>query len=54
MPAVLELIERGSIKPGLVATEVLPFDDAADALPAAGYRPVLAREPLNGRATTGS
>jgi threonine dehydrogenase-like Zn-dependent dehydrogenase len=46
MPAVLELLSSGRIRPQLVATEVLAFDSAADALPTAGFKPVFVREPI--------
>jgi threonine dehydrogenase-like Zn-dependent dehydrogenase len=45
MPAVLQLISSGRISPSLVATDVLPFDTAAEALPTAGFKPVFVREP---------
>jgi threonine dehydrogenase-like Zn-dependent dehydrogenase len=45
MPAVLELLSSGRITPGLVATEVLAFETAADALPGAGFKPVFVRGP---------
>jgi alcohol dehydrogenase len=46
MPAVLELLASGRINPQLVATAVLPFDTAAEALPDAGFKPVFVREPV--------
>jgi alcohol dehydrogenase len=46
MPAVLQLLSSGRITPQLVATDVLPFDTAAEALPEAGFKPVFVREPL--------
>jgi threonine dehydrogenase-like Zn-dependent dehydrogenase len=45
MPAVLELLSSGRITPELIATEVLPFDTAAEAIPTAGFKPVFVREP---------
>lgn len=45
MPEVIQLLSSGRISPELVATEVLPFDTAADALPTAGFIPVFVREP---------
>jgi alcohol dehydrogenase len=44
MPAVLQLLSSGRITPQLVATDVLPFDTAAEALPSAGFKPVFVRE----------
>jgi threonine dehydrogenase-like Zn-dependent dehydrogenase len=44
MPAVLELLSSGRIRPQLVATEVLPFDTAAEAMPSAGFKPVFVRD----------
>lgn len=46
MPAVLALIAGGRITPGLVATDVLPFDTAADAIASAGFKPVFVRDPI--------
>lgn len=46
MPAVLALIAGRRISPGLVATDVLDFDAAADAIPGAGFKPVLVRDPI--------
>jgi threonine dehydrogenase-like Zn-dependent dehydrogenase len=46
MPEVLQLLSSGRISPQLVATGVLPFDAAADALPTAGFKPVFVREPV--------
>jgi alcohol dehydrogenase len=45
MPAVLALIASGRIAPGRVATDVLAFDTAAEAIPGAGFKPVFVREP---------
>jgi alcohol dehydrogenase len=44
MPAVLELLSSGRIVPQLVATDVLPFETAAEAIPSAGFKPVFVRE----------
>ncbi len=44
MPAVLELLSSGRIRPQLVATETLPFDTAAETLTNAGFKPVFTRE----------
>jgi alcohol dehydrogenase len=46
MPAVLALIASGRISPARVATEVLPFETAAEAIPEAGYKPVFVRDPI--------
>jgi alcohol dehydrogenase len=46
MPAVLSLIAGGRIRPSLVATDVLPFATAAEAIPGAGFKPVFVREPM--------
>ncbi len=46
MPAVLDLIAGGHISPGLVATDVLAFDTAADAIPSAGFKPVFTQDPI--------
>lgn len=46
MPAVLALIAGGRITPGLVATDVLPFDTAAEAIAGAGFKPVFVRDPV--------
>ena len=46
MPAVLELLASGAINPEVVATGVLPFDTAAEALPRAGFKPVFVRAPM--------
>jgi threonine dehydrogenase-like Zn-dependent dehydrogenase len=43
MPEVLRLLSSGGINPRAVQTEVLPFDTAAEALPAAGFKPVFVR-----------
>jgi threonine dehydrogenase-like Zn-dependent dehydrogenase len=44
MPAVLELLASGRLSTELIRTDVLPFDTAAQALPAAGFKPVFVRE----------
>jgi alcohol dehydrogenase len=46
MPAVLALIAGGRIAPGRAASDVLPFDTAAEAIPRAGFKPVFVREPI--------
>lgn len=46
-PEVLALVASGRIDPRRVQTAVLPFDDAADALPKAGFKPVFVRDPIN-------
>ena len=51
MPAVLDLIAGGHISPGLIATDVLPFDTAADAIPTAGFKPVFVRDPTMSRSS---
>jgi threonine dehydrogenase-like Zn-dependent dehydrogenase len=44
IPEVLALVASGRISPRLVHTAVLPFDQAAEALPTAGFKPVFVRE----------
>jgi alcohol dehydrogenase len=46
MPEVLALIAGGRITPGVVATNVLDFDTAADSIAGAGFKPVLVRDPI--------
>jgi alcohol dehydrogenase len=46
MPAVLAMLAGGRINPGLVATDVLDFDTAAQAIGTAGFKPVLVRDPI--------
>jgi alcohol dehydrogenase len=46
MPAALALISGGRITPGLVATDVLPIEEADAAIPVAGFKPVFVREPV--------
>ena len=48
IPEVLALVASERISPRRVQTAVLPFDDAAEALPTAGFKPVFVRDPLNG------
>jgi len=43
---VLALLASGRISPGRVATAVLPFETAVDAIPTAGFKPVFVREPV--------
>ncbi len=47
IPEVLALVASGRINPRRVQTAILPFDDAADALPTAGFKPVFVRDPNN-------
>jgi threonine dehydrogenase-like Zn-dependent dehydrogenase len=47
IPEVLALVASGRISPRRVQTAVLPFDEAADALPRAGFKPVFVRDPIN-------
>jgi threonine dehydrogenase-like Zn-dependent dehydrogenase len=47
IPEVLALVASGRISPRRVQTAVLPFDEAADALPTAGFKPVFVRDPIN-------
>jgi hypothetical protein len=51
MSDVLALLAGRRIEPGLVASDVLDFDSAAQAIPAAGFKPVLMRDPLTAPAT---
>jgi threonine dehydrogenase-like Zn-dependent dehydrogenase len=44
VPEVLALVASGRISPTRVHTAVLPFDEAADALPTAGFKPVFVRD----------
>jgi len=46
MPAVLALLASGRISPQRVATAVLPFETAANAIPTAGFKPVFVRDPI--------
>jgi threonine dehydrogenase-like Zn-dependent dehydrogenase len=46
MPAVLSLITSGRITPGLVATDVLDFETAAQMMAGAGFKPVFIRDPI--------
>jgi threonine dehydrogenase-like Zn-dependent dehydrogenase len=45
IPEVLALVASGRISPRLVQTAVLPFEEAAEALPGAGFKPVFVRDP---------
>jgi len=49
IPEVLALVASGRIDPRRVQTAVLPFEDAAEALPTAGFKPVFVRDPLDQR-----
>jgi threonine dehydrogenase-like Zn-dependent dehydrogenase len=44
IPEVLELVASGRISPRRVLSAILPFDEAADALPTAGFKPVFVRD----------
>ena len=46
IPQVLALVASGRISPRRVQTAVLPFEDAAEALPTAGFKPVFVRDPV--------
>jgi threonine dehydrogenase-like Zn-dependent dehydrogenase len=46
IPTVLALIAGGRIDPGLVATDVLDFETAAEAMAGAGFKPVFVRAPI--------
>ncbi len=46
-PEVLALLASGRISPTRVQTAVLPFEQAAEALPTAGFKPVFVRDPIN-------
>jgi len=48
-PAVLSLISGRRVTPGLVATDVLPFDSAAETMTSAGFKPVYVRDPIAAR-----
>jgi len=41
MPAVLELLSSGHLTSELIATDVLPFDTAAVAIPTADFKPLF-------------
>jgi threonine dehydrogenase-like Zn-dependent dehydrogenase len=45
IPEVLALVASGRISPRRVHTAVLPFEEAAEALPSAGFKPVFVRDP---------
>jgi len=47
-PEVLALLASRRIDPLRVQTAVLPADEAAEALPGAGFKPVFVRDPLYG------
>jgi threonine dehydrogenase-like Zn-dependent dehydrogenase len=47
IPEVLALLASGRISPRRVQTAVLPFDQAAEALPTAGFKPVFVRDRIN-------
>ncbi len=47
IPEVLALVASGRISPRRVQTAVLPFEEAAEALPTAGFKPVFVRDPIN-------
>jgi threonine dehydrogenase-like Zn-dependent dehydrogenase len=47
IPEVLALVASGRIDPRRAQTAVLPFDDAAQALPSAGFKPVFVRDPID-------
>jgi threonine dehydrogenase-like Zn-dependent dehydrogenase len=42
----LAMLSSGRIQPGRVATDILPFDSAAESIPAAGFKPVFIRDPI--------
>jgi threonine dehydrogenase-like Zn-dependent dehydrogenase len=42
----LALLSSRRIQPGRVATDVLPFDSAAESIPTAGFKPVFVRDPI--------
>jgi threonine dehydrogenase-like Zn-dependent dehydrogenase len=44
IPEVLALVASGRISPRRVHTATLPFDEAAEALPTAGFKPVFVRD----------
>lgn len=46
MPEVLRLLASGKLHPDLVITGVHPFETAAEAMPAAGFKPVFTRSPI--------
>jgi alcohol dehydrogenase len=45
MPAVLDLLATGRVQPGLVTTEVLPWEEMPQALGDPSMKPVFVREP---------
>jgi alcohol dehydrogenase len=44
MPAVLELVQAGRIKPELVTSEVVQWEDAGKALADPSMKPVIIRD----------
>jgi alcohol dehydrogenase len=48
MPAVLDLIAAGHVQPGLIASEVLPWDELPRALADPSMKPVFVRDPATG------
>jgi threonine dehydrogenase-like Zn-dependent dehydrogenase len=46
MPQVLALVQTGRIHPELVTSEVVPWDDAAEALAHPSLKPLMVRAPL--------
>ncbi|HEX4564665.1 MAG TPA: hypothetical protein VH115_09440, partial [Solirubrobacteraceae bacterium] len=46
MPAALALLSGGRISPGLVASDILAFEDAAEEMAGAGFKPVFVRDPV--------
>ena len=54
IPEVLALVASGRISPRCVHTAVLPFDDAADALPRSGFKPVFVRDRVYVTASSGA
>ena len=48
MPHVLELVQTGRIRPELITSEVVPWDDAAEGLAYPSLKPLVVRQPLGG------
>ena len=48
LPEVLELVQTGRIHPELITSEVVPWDDAAEALAHPSLKPLVVRERLGG------
>jgi alcohol dehydrogenase len=46
MPAVLDLVQAGKVRPEQITTEVIAWDDAAEALAEPSRKPLVVREPL--------